>query len=98
MAAPDLALVKTWCRIDGTEFDDILPMMVSASVAIASHETGVDYSTEAMPEAVQQWCCAQIGYWINNPDAADAKDMKPSPFLARLLDPYRQFDWTAPTA
>lgn len=96
MAAPDTDLVKLWCRIDGTEFDGLLPTMIAGVTALASHETGVDYTAEDMPEAVQQWCCAQISYWINNPDAAGSKEMKASPFLMHLLDPYRSYTWTVP--
>lgn len=98
MAAPDLSLVKAWCRIDGTEFDAILPTMIASAASLASHETGVDYTTATMPEAVQQWVCANVSYWINNSDAASDKRADPSPFLAGLLDPYRTFNWTPTTA
>jgi len=96
VAAPDNALVKTWCRIDGTEYDAILPTMISSATAMASHETGVDYLTVAMPAAVQQWVCAQVSYWIDNPAAASERKSDPSPFLAGLLDPYRTYNWTPP--
>lgn len=87
IAAPPLsaALVKRWARIDGTEFDDLLPMMIETATALASHETGVDYSTAAMPAAVQQYVCAHVAYWIDCPDAQG----QPAPHLERLLDPYR---------
>ncbi|WP_028310977.1 head-tail connector protein [Derxia gummosa] len=87
MPAPDLALVKSWCRIDGTEFDGQLPTMVTAATAMASHETGIDYLTEEMPEAVQQWCAAVVSHWLSNPGSEAA----PSPFMARLLDPHRTY-------
>lgn len=93
MAAPDSDLVKVWCRIDGTEFDDILPMMIASATALASHETGVDYTIEPMPESVQQWVAANVAYWTENPNAANDKTSDPSPFLACLLDPYRTFAW-----
>lgn len=96
MAAPEIALVKAWSRIDGAEFDAILPTMITAATALASHETGVDYTVAAMPAAVQQWACAQVSYWIDNPGAASDRTMDPSPFLARLLDPYRTYTWTDP--
>ncbi len=91
MAAPETALIKTWARIDGTEFDTILPMMIASATALVIQETGVDYLTVAMPESVQQWCAAIVAHWINNPDAASDKTLVPSPFLGGLLDPYRQF-------
>lgn len=89
MPAPDLAFVKSWARIDGAEFDVILPGLVAAATALASHETGVDYTVEAMPDAAQLWVAANVSYWIKNPDAAEAGSMQPSPFLDRLLDPCR---------
>ena len=94
MPAPDLVLVKTWCRIDGAEFDAIMPTMIASATSLASHECGVDYATEAMPEAVQQWCAAQVAYWINNPEAATEKALTQSPFISGLLDPFRQYNWT----
>lgn len=94
MPAPDIALVKAWARIDGTEFDAILPTMIASATAVASHETGVDYTIEDMPESVEQWCAATVSYWINHPDAASEKRTDPSPFLAGLLDPYRTWKCT----
>lgn len=94
MPAPDLSIIKTWARIDGDEFDTILPMMVAGAVALASHETGVDYATAAMPDSVAMWVSAQVKFWIDNPNAANEKTLDPSPFLAGLLDPYRTYNWT----
>jgi len=94
VAAPSTSLVKTWCRIDGTEYDSLLPVMIAAATALASHETGVDYTTTTMPDAVQQWVAANVSYWINNPDAASAKRADPAPMLASLLDPYRTYQFT----
>lgn len=91
MAAPDTAIIKQWCRIDGSEFDLVLPVLIAAATALASHETGTDYEVEAMPEAVQQWCAVNIGYWLANPDLLNGSAV-PSPFLAGLLDPYRLQD------
>lgn len=96
MAAPDTALIKSWCRIDGDEFDTILSVMIASATSLASHETGVDYTVEAMPESVQIWVAANISYWINSPDAASEKRADPSPFIAGLLDPHRTFNWTPP--
>lgn len=91
MPAPDINLIKIWARIDGTEFDALLPTMIASATVVASHETGVDYTVEAMPEAVQQWCAANVSYWINHPEAASERRADPSPFLAGLLDPYRTY-------
>lgn len=91
MAAPDTAFVKQWARIDGTEFDLILPTMIASATKLASHETGTDYTTAVMPEPVQQWCAAQVSYWIDNGSAATERQMMKSPFLDGLLDPYRSF-------
>lgn len=96
MAAPDIALVKLWSRIDGTEFDNLLPTMIASATALASHECGVDYTVEAMPEAVQQWVCAVVGWWLSNPDMPAASRNETPAFLARLLDPCRSFNWTPP--
>lgn len=91
MSAPTTAFVKQWARIDGTEFDAILPTMIAAATKLASHETGHDYTTEAMPEPVQQWCAAQVSFWISQPDAATERPLVKSPFIDGLLDPYRSF-------
>lgn len=89
MPAPAIDFVKAWGRIDGDEFDTILPTLIASATALASHETGVDYGTEIMPEPVQHWVTANVSYWVKNPDAALDRTMNPSPFLDRLLDPYR---------
>ena len=94
MPAPTTALVKTWCRIDGTEFDTVLPTMINAATALAGNEIGVDYTTQTMPEPVQQWVAAHVAYWLDNPRAAAEKALSPSPFLGGLLDPYRTQPWT----
>lgn len=91
MSAPDTAFVKQWARIDGTEFDAILPTLIDSATALAGHATGKDYFTVTMPEPVQQWCAATVSYWISSPDAATERPMIPAPFLAALLDPYREF-------
>lgn len=97
MAAPDLQLVKDWCRIDGDEFDLILPVLIAGATKQASHACGTDYAAEAMPETVTAWVCAQVAFWIDNPESGSDGRMKPSPFLAGLLDPYRNYDWTPTT-
>lgn len=89
-----LTFVKEWCRIDGNEFDGILPTMIATATTMASHETGHDYHTEPMPEPVKAFIAAQCAYWIDHPAAATEKQMMPSPFHAGLLDPYRRFAWT----
>lgn len=91
MAAPSSDLIKAWCRIDGSDFDAVLSTMISTAVAIASHETGVDYVADEMPEAVQQWCAAQVAFWIESPSAATERQMFRSPYVDRLLDPYRVY-------
>lgn len=98
MAAPETALIKTWCRIDGDEFDAILPTMITSATALASHETGVDYSSETMPASVQQWVAANVSYWIRNPDAASSGKVDPAPFLCALLDPHRLYGMEAAPA
>lgn len=94
MPAPDLAFVKEWCRIDGTEFDLILPTLLTTATTLASHETGHDYHLEPMPEPVKAWCAAQVAYWTDHPSAGTERQMMPSPFHRGLLDPYRRYAWT----
>lgn len=91
MAAPDIDFIKAWCRIDGSEFDDVIPALIASATAGASHEVGVDYATEDMPESVQVWCAAQVAHWISTPEAASDKSLERNPFLSRLLDPYRVY-------
>lgn len=91
MAAPDIDLIKAWVRIDGTEFDATLPLMIASATSLASHECGVDYTVEDMPESVQQWVAATVSYWVNNPDAATDRKTEVSPFLSGLLDPHRTY-------
>lgn len=74
-----------------TTSDPLLNVMIASAIALASHETGVDYNTEAMPAPVAQWCAAQVAHWYNEPSAAPDKSVSPSPFLAGLLDPYRTY-------
>jgi len=94
MAAPTTDFIKAWCRIDGDEFDAILPAMIASATARASHETGHNYSEEAMPDSVQMWCAAQVAHWLATPEAAaspsggaPSKNM----FLDGLLDPHRLY-------
>ena len=94
MASPSLSFVKAWARIDGTEFDAVLPALIVAATVLAGHETGRDYLTTVMPESVEVWCSATIAHWIANPEASTARQLVPSPFLAGLLDPYRSHTWT----
>jgi len=91
MPAPETDLIKRWARIDGSEFDGLLPMMIETATALAGHETGVDYAAQEMPKPVQQWCAAQVSYWVNNPDAGAEKKVEVSPFLSGLLDPFRTY-------
>lgn len=93
MAVPDTSYIKQWCRIDGAEFDTILPVLIASATKLASHECATDYTTTTMPDAVKAWVAATVYYWINNPSAGTEK-MTPSPFLAGLLDPYRSYTWT----
>ncbi|MDD2742330.1 MAG: head-tail connector protein [Rhodocyclaceae bacterium] len=91
MAAPDISFIKSWCRIDGAEFDLILPAMIADATARASHETGADYLTVDMPESVKIWCAAQVAHWLANPEAAVAATQQKNLFLDGLLDPHRLF-------
>jgi len=91
MAAPDISFIKAHCRIDGVEFDAILPTMIASATAVASHETGNDYVTEDMPASVQIWCAAQVGHWLVTPEAVVSGQAYKNPFLNGLLDPYRVY-------
>ena len=87
----DTAFVKAWCRIDGEQFDAILPTLIETATKLAIHETGTDYTVEAMPEPVQAWIAAQCAYWITNPQAGSDKRIMASPYHLGLLDPYRTY-------
>ena len=91
MPSPDTAFVKQWCRIDGAEFDTILPTLIASATTLACHETGVDYLTTEMPEPVKVWCAAQVAYWLSNPEAGSDKKILQSPFHLGLLDPFRTY-------
>lgn len=91
MPAPALQVVKDWCRIDGTEFDAFLPALIDSATILASHQTGTDYTVEAMPAPVQTWVFAQCAHWIDQPAAATERAMVKSPFLDGLLDPFRSY-------
>lgn len=88
-AALSLQYLKTWCRVDGNEFDDLMLSLADIAVKLASHETGRDFTIEPLPEPVQAWIAAQVAYWLDNPAASTEKQMLPSPFHRGLLDPYR---------
>lgn len=96
MPTPDLATVKAWCRIDGAQFDELLPMLIDSATLLAGHEVGLGEAhyfspSVQLPTPVLHWICAQVAHWINNPEAASEKDLKRNPFLDRLLDPYRSW-------
>lgn len=97
MAAPDTALVKAWVRIDGSEFDAILPMLIADATAQAGLHVAQDpayYITNEMPGSVQMWCCAQIAHWLENPSASispTGNNPQRNLFLDGLLDPYRLY-------
>lgn len=91
MAAPTTDFIKAWCRIDGAEFDAILPAMIASATAGASHETGRDYVTVAMPESVKIWCAAQVAHWLATPEAAKEGQAQKNLFLDGLLDPHRLY-------
>ena len=91
MAAPTTEFIKAWCRIDGNEFDAILPAMIASATASASHETGHDYSTEAMPESVQMWCALHVAHWVRNAESTTEKQLIKTPYIDGLLDPHRLY-------
>lgn len=91
MAAPSTEFIKFWCKIDGAEYDGILPDLIADATARASHETGYDYATVEMPASVKLWCGAQVAHWIANPEAATAGALHKNPYLDGLLDPCRAF-------
>lgn len=91
MALPDTAFIKAWARIDGDEFDAILPTLIDSAAVLANHETGQDFITNDMPAPVRSWCAAQVAYWLSQPEAGTEKKILPSPFHIGLLDPYRTF-------
>jgi len=95
MAAPDTAFIKQWARIDGTEFDLILPTLIASATKLASHECATDFTTVAMPEPVKAWCAAQVAFWIANPQSGSENRITMSPHLGGLLDPYRSYEWTS---
>lgn len=95
MAAPTTEFIKAWCRIDGNEFDAILPAMIASATAISSHETGHDYRTETMPESVKMWCAAQVAHWLASPESVispSGNDPKKNVFLDGLLDQHRLYN------
>lgn len=96
MAAPEIATVKAWCRIDGAEYDALLPLLIADATAQAGHHVAGDaghYLVTAMPASVQMWCCAQIAHWLEQPSATVASGNAPQRnlFLDGLLDPYRLY-------
>ncbi len=94
MPAPTIDFIKAWCRVDGDEFDAILPAMIASATAGASSETGHDYSVETMPESVQIWCAAQVSHWIATPEAAvlaSGSNQQTNLLLDGLLDPHRLY-------
>lgn len=91
MAAPTIEFIKTWCRIDGNEFDLLLPAMIASATASASHETGHNYAAVDMPESVKIWCAAQVAHWLATPEAAGTGQAQKNLFLDGLLDPHRLY-------
>lgn len=97
MAAPDLATVKAWCRIDDTRYDDLLPLLIADAAAQAGHQIAGDsayYLTREMPASVQMWCGAQVAHWLESPSASvlpSGNTPQRNLFLDGLLDPYRLY-------
>lgn len=94
MAAPTIDFIKSWCRVDGAEFDAILPVMIASAVTGASQETGHDYLTEDMPESVQIWCAAQVAHWLSSPEGViqpTGNNPQKNLFLDGLLDAHRLY-------
>lgn len=86
MPAPSTDFVKAWCRIDGDEFDAVLPAMIASATTVASHETGVDYLVEDMPDSVKVFCSAVVAQLLTSPEAGLTSTVTLS-----LLDPYRVY-------
>jgi len=55
-----LALAKTHCRIDGTEFDTLLPIWISAARRRAEHELGRALITQTWELALDEFPVADI--------------------------------------
>ena len=94
MAAPTIDFIKTWCRVDGAEYDTILPTMIASAVDGANQETGHDYSAEVMPASVQMWCAAQIAHWLSSPEGVvqpTGNNPQKNLFLDGLLDVHRLY-------
>ena len=92
MPAPDLAYVKAVCRLDDNRHDLTLPVCIGAATQKASHETGVDYSVQPMPDAVKQWVALYARYLCELPGVSVDVEVKPFPArLDGLLDPYRTY-------
>lgn len=94
MAAPSSEFIKAWCRINGAEFDLILPAMIASATACASHETGNDYVTVDMPESVKIWCAAQVAHWLSSPEASvlpTGNNPQKNLFLDGLLSMHRNY-------
>lgn len=49
----------------------------------------------AVPDPIKTWMLAHISYWYDNRAAASEREMKPLPFLATLLDPFRIYSSVA---
>lgn len=91
MPAPTIDFFKAWCRVDGDEFDAILPDLIAAATDQASNETGNDYTTVEMPSSVKMWCALQVGHWLKNAESTTEKTLVKTPYIDGLLDPYRQY-------
>lgn len=89
MAQPDEDTIRQWCRLDGGQFDDVLPLLIAGATRHASHITGRNYESESMPENVQMWVAAQVSHWIANPDAMAKNEI--AQHTMRLLDPDRRY-------
>ena len=97
MPAPDITLVKAFCRVDDESFDPQLPTLINSATDMASHITGRDYRTEVMPAAVQQWVCANVASALKDVDAlTTGMIVNTNPLVDRLLDPYRTYQWSPP--
>lgn len=105
LPAVTLAEAKAHLRVEHDADDAVIASMVLACTQMCEHEIhhgiidrtdasgkavdGFAASVEKVPQTLKQWVLLHTAVMYENRAAAAPTDLKPSPFLGALLDPFR---------
>ena len=100
LPAVSLEEVKAHLRLDTSADDDLIKTLMLAVTQRAEHELqrglitrqgtdGFGEDPSDVPAAIRQWILIHVAHLYEQWQAATAGELKPSPFVNFLLDPFR---------